>query len=99
MKILNRLDELIAIKERTEGRRLPLRVITEETGLSVSTIWTWRHNTVTRYDATVIAVLCKWLPCDVGELFVVMDTEGNKAALQGLPEGQTVLSAILAANL
>lgn len=86
MKILNRLDELIAVKERNEGRRLPLRVITEETGLGISTIWSWRHNTVTRYDATVIAALCKWVPCEVGELFIVMDTDGNAGI--PIPEDQ-----------
>lgn len=99
MKVLNRLDELIAIKERNEGRRLPNRVIIEETGLSESTLWTWRRNVVTRYDANVIAVLCQWLPCELADLFTVVEDRPNKrSALQGLPEGQTLLDAILAAN-
>lgn len=98
MRIVNRLDELVAIKERREGRLIPNRVIVEETGLGMSTVWTWRRNMVTRYDAEVILTLCKWLNCEIGDLFTVEEAEGNKAALQGLPEGQTLLDAILAAN-
>jgi DNA-binding Xre family transcriptional regulator len=98
MRIVNRLDELVAVKERIEGRRISNRVIVEETGLGLSTVRTWRNNEVTRYDAAVIEAICKWVPCEVGDLFTAIDAENKTKALQGIPEGQKLLDAILAAN-
>jgi DNA-binding Xre family transcriptional regulator len=75
MKVVNRFNEQVARKERREDRRITNAVIQDETGLALNTISDWRRNNVTRFDAEVILLLCRWVPCSVGELLVIEGEE------------------------
>lgn len=82
MKVQNRLGELVARKERLEGRRYSYRDIASETKLSINTVKSWVKNDATRFDEAVIIALCTWLKCSVGELLIIEpnaqdDTSGN----------------------
>ena len=39
MKVQNRLEELLARKQRIEGRKITKQVLSEETGLSISSLY------------------------------------------------------------
>jgi len=80
-RVLNRVDELIAIKARNEGRGISRRMVAEETGLSLSSVQNWASNNLTRYDAYQIATFCDYFGCDVSELFVIVDDDQKKALL------------------
>lgn len=74
MKLLqNRFSELLARKERREGRSISRRKVAQETGIGLSSVQNWATNEVTRYDATQITVFCEYLGCSTGELLVIED--------------------------
>jgi DNA-binding Xre family transcriptional regulator len=85
MKIVqNRFGELLARKERKEGRSISRRQVAQETRIGLSSVQNWAANTVTRYDALQIATFCEYLNCTVGELLVIEEvdfTEGQTKTL------------------
>lgn len=86
MKVQNRLGELVARKERLEGRRYSYRDIAKETGLSINTVKSWYKNEASRFDEPVILALCEWLNISVGELLIIEppikdDSSGNLSPL------------------
>ena len=70
-KVYTRYNELIAQKEVIEGRRFTYKEISEDTGLAVGTIGSYRNGTVTRYDGDTLIALCNFLDCDLGDLMRV----------------------------
>jgi DNA-binding Xre family transcriptional regulator len=84
MKVLqNRFSELLARKERKEGRSISRRVVAHETGIGLSSVQNWATNTVTRYDALQITTFCEYLHCTPGDLLVIEDisSEGQTETL------------------
>lgn len=81
MKVQNRLGELVARKERLDGRRYSYRDIASETGLSINTVKAWVKNDATRFDAAVIITLCTWLDIKVGELLIIEPNAKDKDSL------------------
>lgn len=81
----NRMTELLARKQRQEKRRISRRVMAEETGISLSTVQRWADNSLLRYDAVHIAVLCDYLKCGVDELLVIVEDDES-------PETKTELA-------
>jgi len=81
MRVLNnRLSELVAQKERWEGRKITNAVIAEETGLGINTVSHWMNNSVEGYKSKAILALCEWLSCEVKDLLVIEDVAGTNAA-------------------
>lgn len=91
MKVVNRLAELVAQKERREGRRITNAVISQETGLSINTVSAWINNKAGGYRTDTLLTLCKWVPCDVGDLVVIEDAaETNRNRQQSDPAFEAV---------
>lgn len=66
--IVNRFKVLVAQKELRESRRLTYRIIRDETNLSTNTLTSLAKQKVTRFDASVLNALCKYLSCTVGDI-------------------------------
>lgn len=75
--VANRFSELLAIKERREGRTIPRREVMERTRLSKLTIDSYARNDVTRYDQHVIIALCDYFECLPGDLLVIEEVDSN----------------------
>jgi Cro/C1-type HTH DNA-binding domain len=73
--VRNRVAELVAIKGRRENRLIPVKVLTEETGLARGTVETWLANDVNRFDGDVMLTWCAYLGCEIADLFVVEAVE------------------------
>jgi putative transcriptional regulator len=54
-------------KERRENRRITLSEVSKETGLAPDTIRKIRENQTSRFDAPVLAALCKYFDVEPGE--------------------------------
>lgn len=66
-----RIKELIAEKERAEGRSITYRTITAETGLSSTTIVKLASfSGINRIDSSTIEILCDYFGCSVGDLLI-----------------------------
>lgn len=79
--IRNRFLELLAIKSRTEGRRISQREVADDAGVSLSTISSYATQKVTRYDADVIAALCNYFDCQPGDLLIAQLENDEKIAV------------------
>jgi len=73
--VTNRFAELLARKERIERRRITRATAAAETGIAKSTIQTYARNEVTLYAGHIVATLCDYLGCEIGELLVIEDTD------------------------
>lgn len=87
-RIVNRYEELLAIKERREGRRITQRVAAKETGLTTTTIGRYSRNEVTRYDEPIVLMLCNYLGCTLSEFLVVEEFDNGDES----PEYETALA-------
>ena len=64
---------LIAQKELREQRTLSIRTIVTETGASRSAVQRLLNNTIKQVPLDDLAVLCTWIPCEVGDLLRLED--------------------------
>jgi transcriptional regulator with XRE-family HTH domain len=87
-RIVNRYQELLARKERHEGRRITQRTAAEETGLTTVTIGRYARNEVSRYDEPILLILCNYLGCTIGEFLVMEDVDNEEES----PENETALA-------
>lgn len=55
------------------ARKLKLIDVARDTGINRGTITRLYHETATRVDLEVIEALCRYLDCEVGELFEVRE--------------------------
>jgi Predicted transcriptional regulator len=83
MKVQNRLEELLARKQRIEGRKITKQVLSEETGLSISSLYQWSRNETTRFDSNHIVILCQYFGCGLHDLLVVVEEDSEE---EGVPE-------------
>lgn len=73
--IQNRMKELVAIKERQDGRRYTHEDIAAITGVSRGSITTYMNNRAGRFDEAVLLRICSWLDCTIGDLLVIVSDE------------------------
>lgn len=73
--IVSRFRVLLAEKEMREQRRISLRSIVRDTGVSISTVEGLANNTLREFPATGLAAVCRYLGCSVGDLLVLVDEE------------------------
>ena len=78
--IRSNLNVLVARKEQNESRRLPYRVITQETGLSSGVLTRLIGGDFDRVERGTLDTLCRYFGVGVGELLeYVPDGEGRDA--------------------
>lgn len=64
---------LMAYKSQREGKRINLRTVERETGISYYTLTRIAHNTIREYPVDVLAGLCTYLACEIGDLLILAD--------------------------
>ena len=74
MTIYNRLKILIAEKEFREKRKLTYRTISEETGISTTTLTLYMRQGVGAFDTGTLETLCNYLNCQPGDLIIYTDS-------------------------
>lgn len=67
------LSLLMGQKSQREGRRITLRTVAEETGLTKHTVYKIADNTIKEYPKTAIVKLCEYFPCELHELLTLAD--------------------------
>lgn len=81
MHIENRLIELLAEKRRKDKRRWSYRDVYEKTGITPATLSRFAQQKHNLYDGDILAKLCTFLECNVGDLLVVVeDTDPGQQA-------------------
>jgi putative transcriptional regulator len=68
MAIKNRIKILIAEKEIRENRKLTMRTIAQEAGVSTNSLVAYTNQDVVRFDAVVLEAFCKYFNCGVGDI-------------------------------
>jgi len=75
-----RLRELLAAKERQEGRRIPMREVSEITGISAQVL-----SSLTSPDRPVVTntafveALCRYFACTPNDLMILVDAPNGAA--------------------
>jgi DNA-binding Xre family transcriptional regulator len=64
---------LMAQKAQREQRRLTLKKVADETGISYYTLNAIAHDTIREYPRTALAGLCAYFNCDIGDLLTVVE--------------------------
>ncbi len=69
MKVVaSKMKLLVAQRELRERRRLSIRIITEESGASRSTVERLLNNTIKRIPVDDLGALCRYFNCNVGDI-------------------------------
>ena len=71
---------LMAEKAQREQRRITLKRISDETGISYYTLTAIAHDTIREYPRSALSSLCSYFGCDIGDLLTVVDSEEKAAA-------------------
>lgn len=64
---------LMGQKSQREGRRITLRTVADETGLTKHTVYKIADNTIKEYPKTAIEKLCLYFACDIQELLTLVE--------------------------
>lgn len=64
---------LIARKAQDEQRRVTLRSVAADTGLSYYTILQIADSKLKEYPTDVLAKLCEYFNCEIGDLLYLVD--------------------------
>ncbi len=77
--VRSNLRVLTAQKSQRERRRISLRTIADETGLSRYTIYAFANDTLTEYPKDVITTLINYFDCGIGDLLSVEEVSDESA--------------------
>ncbi len=69
------LSVLAAQKGQRERRRITLRTVAMETGLTQHTVYGIANDTLKEIPREAINTLCEYFGCDIGDLFYTEDVE------------------------
>ena len=72
-----RLKELMAERERVSGRRQTYRLVSDATGIAISTLHRIGTNNQKRIDLSTVDRLCGYFHCEVGDLIVRIPGNGD----------------------
>lgn len=75
MRIENRFEELLAEKQRRDRRAWSYREIAEVTGISPATLTRFARQRHDQYNAEVLAKMCDFLGCSLGELLILVESD------------------------
>jgi putative transcriptional regulator len=64
---------LMAQKAQREQRRITLKKVADETGISYYTLNAIAHDTIREYPRDALAKLCTYFDCDIGDLLTVVE--------------------------
>jgi DNA-binding Xre family transcriptional regulator len=64
---------LMAEKAQREQRRITLKKVADETGISYYTLNAIAHDTIREYPRAALASLCGYFGCDIGDLLTVVE--------------------------
>jgi DNA-binding Xre family transcriptional regulator len=78
--IQSKVNVLRVHKENREGRKLPYRVIAQETGLSPGVLVRLMNSDFERVDRATLDTLCRYFGVGVGAVLEYTAEEGEKAA-------------------
>lgn len=67
------LSLLMGQKSQRDGRRITLRTVAEETGLTKHTVYKIADNSIKEYPKLAIETLCHYFSCELHELFTLVD--------------------------
>ncbi len=70
---------LTAQKSQQERRRISLRTVAEETGVTRYTIYALANDELREYPKEVLEKLCNYFDCTVGDLLLTQESEGSHA--------------------
>lgn len=71
-EVRSRLKELIALKERAEGRVITNTEIAENTGIELHAVARWMKPTeIKRIESRVVKALCNYLGVEIGDLLFI----------------------------
>lgn len=77
--LYNRFAELLAAKERREGRRIPQREVADELGVALNTVNTFARNTINSYlHRETIEKMMDYFDVDHSEFFETMVVEDDE---------------------
>lgn len=68
------LSLLMGQKSQRDGRRITLRTVADETGLTKHTVYKIADNTIREYPKMAIEKLCNYFGCELHELLTLVDT-------------------------
>ena len=77
--IRSNLDLLRVQKERRESRKLPYRVIAEETGLSQGVLVRLMGQTFDKVEKGTLGTLCAYFGCGIGDILEYVPEESREA--------------------
>lgn len=64
---------LMAQKSQKDRRRISLRLLERETGISYYTLNAIANGTIREYPTDVMAKLCDYFQCDIGDLLMLVE--------------------------
>lgn len=64
---------LMGRKSQREGRRLTLRMVSDESGVNYATLSNIATERIKQYPKDTLAKLCTYFNCDVGDLLTVAE--------------------------
>lgn len=73
--VRSNLRVLTAQKSQREHRRISLRTVAEETGISRYTVYAFANDTLNEYPKEVIGRLCTYFDCAVGDLLLLEEVQ------------------------
>ncbi len=71
------LRVLTAQKSQRERRRISLRTVAEETGITRYTVYALANDQLREYPKDVLEKLCNYFDCTVGDLLLTQEREAS----------------------
>lgn len=84
--IRSNMHILLREKERREGRRISLRAIARETGLSYYTVNALAYERLAHYPKDLLVTLCTYFGCSVGDLLTLVEIESAATRADAAPD-------------
>jgi putative transcriptional regulator len=72
-ELKSNLSLLMGQKSQRDGRRITLRTVADETGLTKHTVYKIADNTIREYPKMAIEKLCQYFGCELHELLTLVD--------------------------
>lgn len=68
---------LVAQKAQRDGKRVTLRSVARETGISTYTIYALANNELEEFPRTVLEKLCSFFDCGIADLLITEDVQSE----------------------
>jgi len=75
------LAKLIALKAEQDGEQITISQLSRDTKLAMNTVKRYLRGGDGVFDGRAVAILCKYLRCEVGDLLKIVDV-GESADTQ-----------------